>query len=334
MREYRRRLLALDDAELEHFVRDWVALKKNDYFEVKPYSGPQDLGRDVVGFLTKKRHEGPWHNYQCKQYTRRRLPLGNGLAELGKILYHAHTGAFTTPAGYHFVAPYGVSRDLEGLIDKPESLREALIDGWDQYCGTSIVRGKTIPLDAKLRALIEGYDFSLVTRISLEEMLAVENVLLVLHRHLGSDPGPAPQTPAPEKVQEKELGYITELMGAYGARDGVTYNGHEDIASHAEHGEHFKRQRERFFDADGFKRFYRDNTAKETLPALEKDIHNGIIETRNLHYEDALRRHDAVMQEAGKLVLSAPLGPHARVTVKQGYCHHLVNDGKMTWRKK
>ena len=137
-----------------------------------------------------------------------------------------------------------------------------------------------------------------------------------------------------QRCKRTELGYITELLGAYGARDGATYKGHEDIASHAEHGEHFKRQRERFFDADGFKRFYRDNTAKETLPGLEKEIHHGIIETHNLHYDDALRRHDAVMTEAGKLVLSAPLGPHARVTVKQGYCHHLVNDGKMTWRKK
>jgi hypothetical protein len=327
-------LLALDDAELEHFARDWVALKKDLYFEVKSYSGPQDLGRDVVGFLTKQRHEGPWHNYQCKQYTRRRLPLGNGLAEFGKILYHAHTGAFTPPVGYHFVAPHGISRELEGLIDKPQSLRRALIGGWDTYCRKSIVQGKAIPLDAALRAVIEAYDFSLVTHISLEEMLAADGALLVLHRHLGTDPGPAPKTPAPQEVQGTELGYITELISAYGARDGIAYNGHEDIAGHADHGEHFRRQRERFFDADGFKRFYRDNTAKETLPALENEIHHGIIETRNLHHPDALHRHDAVMQEAGKLVLSAPLGPHARVTVKQGYCHHLVNDGKMTWQKK
>ncbi len=280
MRDYRRRLLALDDAELEHFARDWVALKKNVYFEVKPCSGPKDLGRDVVGFLTKKRHEGPWHNYQCKQYTRRRLPLGNGLFELGKILYHASTGAFTTPTGYHFVAPHGISRDLEGLVDKPEPLRKALMDGWDKYCGTSIIEGETVPLDTKLRTVIEAYDFSLVTRISLEEMLAADDVRLVLHRHFGADPGPAPQTPAPAEVQAEELGYITELVGAYGARDGATYKAHED------------------------------------------------------NYDDALGRHDAVMTEAGKLVLSAPLGQHARVTVKQGYCHHLANDGKMTWRKK
>jgi hypothetical protein len=201
MRVYRRRLLALDDAELEHFARDWVGLKKNLYFEVKSYSGPQDLGRDVVGFLTKQRHEGPWHNYQCKQYTRRRLPLGNGLAELGKILYHAHTGEFTPPAAYHFVAPHGISRELEGLIDKPQSLRRALIGGWDTYCRKSIIQGKAIPLDPALRAVIEAYDFSLVTHISLEEMLAADGVLLVLHRHLGTDPGPAPKTPAPERCK-------------------------------------------------------------------------------------------------------------------------------------
>jgi hypothetical protein len=89
------------------------------------------------------------------------------LAELGKILYHAHTGAFTPPAAYHFVAPHGISRELEGLIDKPQSLRRALIGGWDTYCRKSIIQGKATPLDPALRAVIEAYDFSLVTHISL-----------------------------------------------------------------------------------------------------------------------------------------------------------------------
>jgi hypothetical protein len=333
MPDYHRHVLALNDEQLERFARDWVALSKSIYFEVQRFSGPLDLGRDVVGFLTKQRHEGPWHNYQCKQYTGRRLPLGNGLAELGKILYHAHTGAFTPPTGYYFVAPHGIHRRLEALMDKPSTLRAAIMDGWDKYCATKIIANKSVPLDAKLRAVIEAYDFSLVRRITLAEILAADNASLVLHKHFGADPGPAPVTAAPADVLPTEFGYVSQLMEAYSDRDNATYQSHTDIASHADHGQHFRRQRERFFDADGFMRFYRDNTAPETLPGLEKELHHGIIETHNLPYDDALSRHDAVMAHAGTLHASGPLGQHARIPVKQGYCHHFANDGKITWRK-
>src|SRR4051794_36908553 len=62
-----RHLLALSDAELEKFVREWTT-HKSEYVEVERFTGPGDMGRDVVGYLSKKRHEGPWHNFQCKQY--------------------------------------------------------------------------------------------------------------------------------------------------------------------------------------------------------------------------------------------------------------------------
>src|SRR5690349_3682298 len=62
-----RQILALTDEQLEQFVREWISHKK-EYVEVERLTGPGDMGRDVVGYLTKKRSEGPWHNYQCKQY--------------------------------------------------------------------------------------------------------------------------------------------------------------------------------------------------------------------------------------------------------------------------
>jgi hypothetical protein len=334
MIDYHRLVLALDDKQLEHFARDWVALKKGQYFEIQPYGGTEDLGRDVVGFLTKKRHEGAWHNYQCKQYVRTRLSLGNGLAELGKVLYHARMKRFTPPTGYFFVAPHGIHRKLENLIDKPSILQSTLIDEWDRYCGRRIIDRKTIPLDAELRTLIESFDFSAVTRISLQEMLSADNALLVLHKHFGADPGPAPVRPPPDEVQSTEFRYIAQLLEAYNARDKAEYKSHTNIICHAEHGQHFRLQRERFFDAEGFKHFYRDNTAKETLPNIESEMFHGIFETYNVPYDDPLRRHDAVMAHAGTLKLGGPIGHHARITVKQGYCHHFANDGRLMWRKK
>jgi hypothetical protein len=53
-----RQILALTDDQLEQFVREWTSHKK-EYVEVQRFSGPGDKGRDVVGYLTKERHEGP-----------------------------------------------------------------------------------------------------------------------------------------------------------------------------------------------------------------------------------------------------------------------------------
>ena len=74
-----RLIYTLTDTELERFVREWVEHKKGDYVEVERFTGAGDMGRDVVGYLSSKRHEGEWHNYQCKQYGKA-VPLGVGLS--------------------------------------------------------------------------------------------------------------------------------------------------------------------------------------------------------------------------------------------------------------
>lgn len=333
MTDYHRMVLTLDDKGLERFTRDWVGLKKSEYFEVQTFAGSQDLGRDVVGFKTSARHEGYWHNFQCKQYTRHRLPLGEGLKELGKVLYHASRGEFTPPDKYYFVAPYGVSRPLEKLIDKPSTLRQTLLGEWDKHCARKITIGEVVLLNDKLRSVIESYDFSNVTRITLDEMLAAKRVRLVLHQHFGADPGPAPTGLVPADVQPSELPYVAALVAAYGERDSVVYRGHIEIGDHATHGRHLSMQRERFFDADFFKRFYRDNTEAETLPRLERDVKHGIADVHSGIYADSLGRIDGVMAQAAVIQPGGPLAPHAGITVKQGLCHHFVNDGRLAWKE-
>jgi len=69
--DYSRDILALNDAELERFVLRWLQVMSNPkYHSTQRFAGAGDMGRDVVGFLTKARHQGPWHNYQCKQLGR------------------------------------------------------------------------------------------------------------------------------------------------------------------------------------------------------------------------------------------------------------------------
>lgn len=128
-----RLIIAMTDTQLEQFVRDWVEFKTGVYVEVEKFTGAGDMGRDVVGYLSSKRHEGDWHNYQCKQYAKT-VPLDVGLRELGKILYYAYKGQFTAPTAYYFVAPKGVTRPLRDLISKPAAFKATLKAKWSEYC--------------------------------------------------------------------------------------------------------------------------------------------------------------------------------------------------------
>ena len=166
---YDRLIIALNDDELEGFVREW-ALRKTEYLEVQRFTGPGDMGRDVVGYLSKRRHEGPWHNYQCKQYGKS-LQTAVGLREIGKLLYFSFCGEFVPPTAYFFVTPRGVNRNLKRLIANPSKFRTELIITWDAYCANEISDGKNIPLDASLRTFIEAWDFSAIRALSVDDIL-------------------------------------------------------------------------------------------------------------------------------------------------------------------
>ncbi len=326
-----RQILALNDKCLEQFVRDWAAVMTQGYVEVQRFSGAGDMGRDVVGFLTTARHQGPWHNYQCKQYGRN-LQTAPALLELGKILYFSDLGEFTVPARYSFVAPRGVNRNLERMIFKPSELRDAMIAKWDEYCASKIVDGQVIALTSTLRTLVEDFDYGSVYRISLDDILADAAAKPILAKRFGTDPGSPPRGIVPADIEPRELPYVSQLVAAYGDRDGKTYASHSDVASHAKHGPHMKTQRERFFEADAFSRFYRDNTFEEELKGLQDEIYHGVIDKHGEAHIDALGRVDAVMGQAATVQPAGPLARHARVPVKQGICHHLVNDKRMAWR--
>jgi len=329
---HHRDVLALDDENLERFVRDWIGQKTAEYVEVQRFSGSGDLGRDVVGFKTSQRHEGPWDNSQCKQYGRG-LQATSALLELGKILYHADQGEFTPPTNYVFVAPRGMSRDLEKLIFKPTELRDALIARWDSVCAKKIVRGQTLALRPSLRSLIESYDFSRVRRATVDDILADPDVRPVLRNWFDTDPGAPPRGIVPNDVDVREQPYLDQLIDAYGERVGSPFAGHEAVSDHDEFCPHLQEQRTRFFEADAFNRFYRDNTLEEDLAALQDELYHGVVGPYRGSHPDALARIEAVMAQAAAVTPAGMLARHARVPVKQGFCHHFANDGKFVWKR-
>jgi hypothetical protein len=325
-----RQILALTDDQLEKFVREWISHKK-EYVEVERLTGPGDMGRDVVGYLTNNRSEGSWHNFQCKQYGRT-LSTAKALEELAKVLYYASEGHFTAPAGFYFVAPRGVNRNLRGLISNPSRMKKELTEDWNEHAADKIVDGKTLHMSDKLRAFISAWDFSRVHSLAVDDLLADAAAKPVLQQWFGVDPGPAPVGEVPDEIEDQELPYVGALLGAYGEREGSVVD-RVGIKEHPVHGEHFSRQRERFFDADSFSRFYRDNTMHEEIDMLRRDMRHGIAEVHGAKHQDSLARADAVMSQAAIVQPSGTLARYARVPVKQGICHHFVNEGSLEWRQ-
>lgn len=327
---YDRLILTLSDDELEEFCLKWVK-KKSGYIEVHRFAGPNDKGRDVVGFKTKARHEGQWDNYQCKQY---RTPLSRsaGLLAIGKILYWAWKGEFTAPDCFFFVAPKGLTRPLQSILDKPSELRKALINEWDSICATAITDKETIALEPELKSFIEKYPFKAVREINLDGLLEDPAARPLLVERWGADPGQYPKGVVPPEIQDVEMRYIDELVDAYRERVKSGYSSYKEVLEDPKHGPDLQRHRVRFFEADAFQKFYRDNTTTETLDGFRKDIEHGVIDRWQAPAVDSLARVQAVMELASMVTPAGPLAKYARVPVKQGICHHFVNEGQMTWK--
>ena len=328
---YKRQLLALDDTQLEEFVHDWVAKKIDVYVEHESFTGSGDMGRDVVGFLTQQRHEGAWHNYQCKQYNKKiTRPLA--LLEIGKILYYASQNQFSIPEKYYFIAPKGINRPLETLINNPSQFKQALLDEWEDCCETKIVKNSKISLTKEILNVIHKFDFSNIKALQVTQILNDPDINSVLYKWFKHDPGAAPKGTVPKEIEKIEQEYVGQLLYAYGERLGKDFKTHKDIEDDKVHFKNFQMQRIRFYDADAFQRYYRDNTAPQTIEQIKDDIFCSIIDLCYLgSYKDTLDKITAILGEVTKIQLSGDISLYATSSVRQGLCHHLVNEGQLKW---
>ena len=327
---YANQIHALNDDDLERLVDVWQTRKTADYVGTERFAGAGDMGRDVVGYVTSHRLDGPWHNFQCKQL-KTQLTKPAVLRELAKIIFHSCCGHFPLPERYNFVAPRGVNRKAKELISQPSKLATAMIDEWDENCAGHLVQNETHVLTDKLHAVISAFDFTSVDAIDSRKLVADAAMKPVLVEWFGADPGPAPSGQVPDSVAAEEFGYFDQLAKAYSARSGMFYPDRQSALDCKKHGKQFKVQRTRFFEAAYFKRYYRDNTPRGVVEAFETEVYHGVVDTHQGAHADALAKVDAVMSQAAVIQVSGVLGTYARVPVKQGTCHHLANDGILPW---
>jgi hypothetical protein len=178
-------LTALPDERLEAFVSDWLTNRTKDYDSCERWSGPGDMGRDVVGYTTSQRHEGAWDNFQCKQLCSK-LSEKSAFVELGKIFMHAANGAYTLPRSYTFVAPRGVVRNVHSFIAHPNKFRQAFLDRWNESIAPSLIENAVVLLTDEIRAAIEAFDFEKVYSLDAVRLTDDPSAKPVLVKWFGS----------------------------------------------------------------------------------------------------------------------------------------------------
>lgn len=331
--DYTRQVLALGADELEIIVRKWASAQKHKYDLVTRQSGAGDRGCDVVGFYSPNKFEGDWDNYQCKQYSKT-IPTDKGMHEIGKVLYYAFKNEFTAPKNYYFVAPKGINRNLRNWILNPSKLKAVLLKDWEKYCKSTIIEGTDIPLSKELQDFISNYDFSSIGIITIDDIIDDPKFKVILVEIFGGELPCAPQGEVPEKIDSSELIYVNKILDVYSDYDQKKYSAPDEIYGHEIFEDDFMEQRERFYSAEAFRAFYRDNTVDGVLETFEKEIFKGIKPSLFLSYRNSFERMCSVLSDAGKIQPSGKLSIHGKVDVKQGYCHHFANEDKLNWRKK
>lgn len=325
------RIRALDDERLEAFVSDWTRRRTRDYVETQRWSGPGDMGRDVVGYATPYRHEGDWDNFQCKQLSAR-LSEKDAFVELGKIFMHAAAGHYSLPQSYTFVAPKGVVRNVQNYVAHPNRFRQAFLDKWDAIIAPALVENETVPLTAEIRDAVGLFTFERIYWLDAVGLADDPYARPALVHWFDHDPGAAPPGVTPETPQDEEAPYIEQLIGLYGERLGITFPDYDAALADPNWGPHLRDQRTRYFEAAAFDRYYRDSTPPDYLVTFKDDLYHGVADTYRDQHADGLARALKVLTQASQVSPAGVLGRYAKVPVKQGTCHQFANEGRLPWK--
>jgi hypothetical protein len=323
---------ALPADRLEDFVNDWLAQRCKDYHSHELWRGTGDMGRDVTGYVTDKRMEGPWDNFQCKQLSKT-LSESSTFVELGKIFMHAAGGAYTLPRSYSFVAPHGVARSVQQFIAHPERFKNAFLARWDTDIAGRLVDNQSILLTPRIEAKIKAFDFTQIHWLDATRLVDDPACKPALVKWFGEDPGRSPRGIVPTEIQASESAYIGQILKLYEEKGPGTYPDAAAALASPEFGMHLRDQRTRFFDSVAFDRFYRDSTPEDYLVTFKDEIYHGVVETHGDDYANGLARLSQVMRQAAILQPSGILCKHAGPQVKQGTCHQFANEGRLPWHR-
>lgn len=324
---------AYDDKEWEIFIREWMAGLKMRYHEVKRFGAGGDKGRDVVAFTDSRKFEGVWDNCQCKHFEQP-LSVTKALIDIAKIVYHSYDKSFRVPRRSDFLAPKGVSMELQDLLGNPTQLRDTVIGRWNTSCAGNLVSGQRFKLAGDLGDFVSNFDYSVFGWKTLDEVLDDYRATAYWSERFGGLLPQAPLGAVPAEIAASESVYIRHLLDAYEERLGIWLSTVEDLSADEHLSGDLVEQRVRFYDAEAFVGFYRDQTEPGTTESFQRDIFDVAREVMNRKYTDGVERLSAAMELSASTTPSGLLGPYSRPRVRQGVCHQLANEDKLRWRRK
>lgn len=333
-------LQVMSDEDWEGFTEEWLSFHKNQgkYHSIKRYSGPGDLGLDVVAFTAAEGFAKPWDSFQCKRYDHALTP-GDVYGEIGKVIFHSfkRTPPFNqaerVPRRHVFVSPFGVGISLGRLLKDPQRFKEQVRERWESHCVPKIGVGIKAPLEGELLEYFDAFDFSIFEdRTSVE--LIVEHAQTVFYApRFGGGLPPRDQTDAPpaEPTPGESL-YLRKLFDAYGSHLGTPVAASGDLECRPDLQKHYNRQRVLFYSAESLRNFARDRTPPRTFDSLQDDVYNGVIDVCESSHSDGMERLRATVSRAAQIDVSGnALVGVTKVADKQGICHQLANDDRLTW---
>jgi hypothetical protein len=328
-------LILYSAAEWEAFIQEWVTAvsKTEQYVRVGRLSGPGDMGVDVAGFRDDKKFQGKWDNYQCKFYVDP-ITVGEGLEEIGKLIWYSFKGEYAPPQKYYFVAPKGVAPLLKKLLINGK-LKAEMKKRWDKACKDKITTKQAIALDGDFLTFFDGFDFAIFDYKEALEIIDGHRKSEYFAARFGGGLPDRPGVPAPPPHSgPSESRYIEQLYDAYGEREQQTISDSAALGSFPELSEHLDRQRETFYHAEALRNFARDTVPPGTFENLQNEIYDGVVEVEKGAHKDGFDRVNAVTQSATTLQLTSNgLITVMNVKDRKGICHQLANVDKLKWKK-
>ncbi len=328
------RIMTYSPDEWEDFTHEWVHYCLSQHYEqVQRSSGAGDMGIDIVGFCDKSRLMGVWDNFQCKHYDNALMPT-DVWAEFGKVIWYSFKGEYSAPRRYYFVAPRGAGTKLTRFLSNAETLREEVISVWDKHIKDEITSTQSVPLDPKLSAYVKAFDFS-IFEAKTATQLVQDHRSTPIHaaRFGGGLPARPISSKPPDTPASTESRYVTQLLIGYEEHTGIKVT--DPLAlSLPKLKNHFRRQREAFYEAESLRVFARDTVPPGTFECLQNDIYGGVIDTHDSAHSDGYEKVCAVTKAARELQITAnALISCTNPKDRDGICHQLVNEERLRWTK-
>jgi hypothetical protein len=252
-----RLLQVLSPEDWEAFTEEWLSYHKaqGTYQSVRRFAGPGDLGLDVVAFTSANGFSDPWDSYQCKHYDHALEP-NDIYGEIAKIIYHSFkktppfNQACQVPRRHIFVSPHGVGISVSRWLKDPKRLKEQIRKDWEHRCVPKIGKGVQAPLVGRFLAFFDDFDFSIFEDRTAVELME-EHAKTIFHaaRFGGGLPPRAPAPAPPAEPAPADSLYLRKLLDVYGDHLSQTVAALDELVTHPDLQEHYKRQRVLFYTA-------------------------------------------------------------------------------------